>query len=114
MNFAEIMEMLRNPQALQARAEELKRKTESVVAVGSAGGGLVKVTLNGAMELLACEIAPEAIDPSDPVLLQDLVRAAHNDAAYRVREALQKELAAGMADLAGGMPLPPGLFGNNP
>jgi hypothetical protein len=104
MNFGEIMEMLRNPQAVQARLAELKEKTERIQAEGSSGGGMVKITLNGALEMIRCDIAPEAA--SDVVLLQDLVRAAFNDASAKVKEAVQTELSAG-----GGMGIPPGMFG---
>ncbi len=107
INFSEIMEMLRNPQALQARMAELREKTERVVATGSAGGGMVKVTLNGALEMKACEISADALAAGDVVLLQDLVRAAFNDASVKVKEAIQAELATGME----GMPLPPGMLG---
>ncbi|MDP3176946.1 MAG: YbaB/EbfC family nucleoid-associated protein [Spirochaetaceae bacterium] len=107
MNFADMMEMLRNPQALQARLNDVRERTERITAVGSAGGGMVRITLNGSLDMLACEIAPEAIDPSDPRFLQDLVRAAFNDASAKVKETLQKELASSMD----GLPIPPGLFG---
>ncbi len=105
MNFAEIMEMIKNPQAMQARMTELREKTERIEAVGSSGGGMVRVTLNGALEMLSCVIAPEAV--GDAALLQDLVRGAYNDAAAKVKEAVQAELSAGM----GGMPFPPGMLG---
>jgi hypothetical protein len=107
VNFADIMEMLRNPQAMQARAEELRKKTESIEAMGSSGGGMVRVTINGAMTVKSCEIAPEIVDPADVGMLQDLVLAAFRDAQDKVREALQRELA----DSLGGMGLPPGIFG---
>lgn len=105
MNFSEIMDMLRNPQAMQARVAELREKTSRIRATGSAGGGLVKVTLSGEMEMISCLIAPEMLDPSDPAMVQDLVRAAHNDAIVKIREALQGELSSGMD----GMNLPPGF-----
>lgn len=107
MNFADMMEMLRNPQAMQARMNELRDRTARIEATGSSGGGMVKVTLNGSLDMLSCEIAPEAVDPADITLLQDLVRAAFNDAALKVKEEVQKELTAGMD----GLPLPPGAFG---
>ena len=53
MNIADIMEMLRNPQAMQARVDELREKTESIKATGSSGGGMVRVSLNGGMEMLS-------------------------------------------------------------
>jgi nucleoid-associated protein EbfC len=107
MTFAEMMEMLRNPQAMQARMTEFREKTERIEATGSAGGGMVRVTLNGALEMRSCEIAAEALSAGDAALLQDLVRAAFNDAAAKVKEAVQSELSAGMGD----MPFPPGMLG---
>lgn len=104
MNFAEMMELIRNPQAVQARLAELREKTERIRATGSSGGGMVKVTLSGTLEMIGCEIAPEAA--LDVVLLQDLVRGAFNDAAGKVKEAVQAELSG-----EGGMPFPPGMLG---
>jgi DNA-binding YbaB/EbfC family protein len=107
MDFSNLLDMLRNPQALQAQVKEMQQKTASIRATGQSGGGMVKITLSGEMELLECHIAPEVIDPSDPGMLEDLVRAAHNDATSRVKEALQKQLAENM----GGLSIPPGTFG---
>jgi len=108
MNFAEIMDMLRNPQAMQARMTEFREKTERITATGSAGGGMVKVTLNGALEMLSCEIAPDIVAAGDVGLIQDLVRGAFNDASAKVKESMQAELSSGMG---GGMPFPPGMLG---
>jgi len=101
------MDMLRNPQAIQARMVELRERTERIRATGSAGGGMVRVTLNGALEMISCEIAAELASGGDAAFLQDLVRGAHNDAAAKVKEAVQAELSAGME----GMPFPPGMLG---
>jgi nucleoid-associated protein EbfC len=68
---------------------------------------MVKVTLSGSFELKSCVIAPEIVDPKDLGLLQDLIRAAHNDAAAKVKEAMNRELSMGL----GGMGLPPGFPG---
>jgi hypothetical protein len=105
MNFSEIMDMLRNPQAMQSRMLELKDKTSRIRATGSSGGGMVKICLTGDLEMVSCEIAPEVVDPTDIGMLQDLVRAAYNDAAARIREALGKEFSTGME----GMAIPPGF-----
>lgn len=107
MNFGDIMRMLQNPQAIKAQAEALKAKTEAIEVVGSSGGGMVKITMNGALEMKACEIAPEVVDPADIGMLQDLVRAAYNDASAKAKEAIERELGAGL----GSMGLPPGLLG---
>jgi nucleoid-associated protein EbfC len=112
MNFAEIMEMLRNPQAMQARMTELREKTERIRATGSSGGGMVRITLNGGLEMLSCEIAPEVAAGGDTALLQDLVRGAFNDAAAKVKEAVQAELSTGMEGMPfPGMPDVPGMLG---
>jgi len=110
MDFAELMNVLRNPQAMQARLEAIREKTARVQATGSAGGGMVRVTLNGELAMLSCEISPEAVDPKDVGLLQDLVRAAFNDAAAKVKEEAQRQLAGDLG-LPGGMPIPPGSLG---
>ncbi len=100
MDLNDVMKMLKDPQALQRQALEAQARLAALSAVGSAGGGMVRITLSGTMELLSIEISPEAIDPSDPGLLQDLIKAAHNDAAYRIKEAMQADVARTM----GGMP----------
>jgi len=102
MNFAEIMEMLKNPQAMQARMTELREKTDRIRATGSSGGGMVRITLNGGLEMLSCEISPELVAGGDTPLIQDLVRGAFNDAAAKVKESVQAELSSGME----GLPFP--------
>jgi len=105
MDFNDIMRMIKDPQAIQAQAEQLKAKTMAIEVTGSSGGGMVKITLNGGFEMKSCAIAPEIVDPADVGMLQDLVRAAYNDAMAKVREELNRELAGGL----GGMGLPPGF-----
>lgn len=101
MDLNDVMKMLKDPQALQKQAMEAQARMAAISAVGSAGGGMVKVTLSGTMELLNIEISPEAIDPSDPGMLRDLIKAAHNDASYRVKEALQSDVARAMGSMPG-------------
>lgn len=103
MDLNDIMKMLRDPQAVQRQMQEAQARVAAVTAVGSAGGGMVKVTLNGGMEMLSVEIAPELMAPEERGMLQDLVRAAYNDASAKVKEALQSELsrsAGGLGDLS--------------
>ncbi len=107
MDISEVLKMLGDPRALQERMREAQERVGRTSATGSAGGGMVKITLNGSFEMSSIEISPEAMDPPDLAMLGDLVRAAHNDAAARLRETLQRELAGA----AGGLPIPPDLFG---
>jgi len=107
MDISDVLKMLGDPRALQDRMRETQERIGKTTVVGSSGGGMVKITLNGAFEMLGIEIAPEAVDPSDAGMLGDLVRAAHNDAVAKLRETLQKEISGA----AGGLPIPPNLFG---
>ena len=82
-----------NMQALMKQAqqmqEQLKKAQEELKAsefVGSAGGGMVNVTVSGAKEVLAVSINPQAIDPDDIEMLEDLVTAAVNDALNKAAE----------------------------
>ena len=73
----------------QQMQEQLKKAQEELKAsefVGSAGGGMVKVTVSGAKEVLAVSINPQAIDPDDIEMLEDLVTAAVNDALNKAAE----------------------------
>lgn len=71
----------------------------------AAGGGMVTVKVNGRKELLSVEIKPEAVDPDDVEMLQDLVLAAVNEALREATETTERE----MSKLTGGMSMP-GLF----
>jgi len=74
----------------QAMQQKLLDAQQNLRAEGTAGGGSVKVTLNGAKELVGLSIAKDAIDPEDPSLLEDLITAAFRDAAQKVDEGMKK------------------------
>ena len=63
---------------MQAQMQRMQQEAEHETAEGSAGGGMVKVTANGAGRVLSITIAPEAIDPDDPEALADLVLVGVN------------------------------------
>jgi nucleoid-associated protein EbfC len=91
--------------------EDLQRQVNSVAVEASAGGGMVTVRMNGQKQVLDVKIEPEVFAGKDQEMLQDLFRAAVNEASKRVDE----ELASQMKSLAGGMPglsglKIPGLF----
>ena len=71
----------------------------------SAGGGMVNVKVNGKRELLSIEIKPEAVDPDDVEMLQDLVMAAVNEGLRTASDTMERE----MGKLTGGINMP-GLF----
>lgn len=91
--------------------ENLQKQVDSVNVEASTGGGMVVIKMNGQKQVTAIRIEPEVFAAKDPELLQDLIRAAVNEAGRRVDE----ELASQMKGLAGGIPgisglKIPGLF----
>lgn len=95
-------DILKNAQKLQEQMGSFQEKLGTIRATGSAGGGMVEVDLNGRLELLAVRIAPEAVDPQEVEMLQDLIVAAFTAAMEKVKEAINQEMGA----LTGGMGLP--------
>jgi nucleoid-associated protein EbfC len=104
-NLNQLLKQAQQMQAEMAKAQE-QLKDETVEA--SAGGGMVKVTMTGDMVLREITIAPEAIDPEDPELLQDMVTAAVNEALRSAQELAASKMG-GIAGLGGGLPGMPGL-----
>jgi nucleoid-associated protein EbfC len=94
-------------QGLQSRMGEIQEKLKAVHVTGSAGGGLVTVDMNGQMQVEKVTIAPEAVDPRDIPMLQDLVLAAVTDAMERMKEKIRDEVS----QATGMLGLPPGLLG---
>lgn len=101
------MDIMKNFQNLQSKMGEAQEKMKTLRAEGSSGGDLVKVTIDGTMEVISMKIDPIAVDPRDVTMLEELVGAAVTDAVRKMREVLQRE----MSQLAGGMNLPPGFLG---
>lgn len=83
---------------MKAKQEELEQKEYT----GAASGGLVQVTMTGKRQVTAIKIQPEAVDPEDIEMLEDLVAAAVNDAVRAVDEDAEAE----MGKLTGGMNIP--------
>lgn len=108
MNVSDMMNLLKNQQAIQDKAKELQARTAAITATGQAGAGMVKITLSGTLEMLDCWISPDLFATGDRDMIQDLVKAAHHDAAEKVRQAVQTEMSSILASLG----LPPGAFGS--
>jgi hypothetical protein len=86
------------------RMQQMQAEAAEVTVEGQAGAGLVTAKANGRQELLEVRISAEAM--KDRELLEDLVTAAVNDALTRAKEAMGQKVS----ELAGGLPLPPGLL----
>ena len=99
--------MMKQVQQMQAEMPEAQEKLKDEVVDASAGGGMVKVKMSGDLRLLEIAIDPEAIDPEDPELLQDMVMAAVNEGI----RAAQDLAASKMGGIAGGLGGPGGGLG---
>ena len=97
--------MMRQAQQMQQNIAKMQAELEEREVETSAGGAVVKVVVTGKKVLKSIEIAPEAVDPDDVEMLQDLVLAAVNEALEKAEEMVQTE----MAKVTGGMNLG-GLF----
>ena len=99
MNFGN---MMKQAQKMQVKMAQVQEELKNEVLETSAGGGMVKVTITGDMQVKSIVIDPAAIDPDDAEMLQDLVTAAVNEA---VRSA--QELAASrMGEVTNGVNIP--------
>ena len=101
------MDIIKNLQNMQSKVGEMQERLKELVVTGSSGGDMVRIELNGQMEVLGVTISAEAVDPDDIEMLQDLVTAAFRDASAKLKEKMREE----MSTLTGGMDLPPGLLG---
>jgi DNA-binding YbaB/EbfC family protein len=107
--MADILKLLQNPEKLTAEMERWQQRLAQITAEGDAGGGMVHVTANGKLEIVTCKISAEAIRPDDRELLEDLVKAAVNQAVERARQLAAEETAKMTAAL--GLPAGMGLPG---
>lgn len=95
------MNMIKQAQKMQADMLKMQAEMEEKTYSAAAGGGMVKATVNGKYEVTALEINPDAVDPDDVEMLQDMVVAAINEAM----RAAQTDASASMSKLTGGLNL---------
>ncbi len=98
-------QMMKQAQKLQEQMGALQEQLASIELTGVSGGGMVQVTLNGKGDLRRVKIDPSLVDPAEVEMLEDLILAACNDAKAK----LEAHVAERMAQLTGGLKLPPGL-----
>ena len=96
--------LLKQAQKMQEAMQKAQESLADITVDSSAGGGMVKVTANAAQEILEIKIEPEAVDPDDVEMLEDMVLAAVTQALEQAKTAAQEE----MSKVTGGM-MPPGM-----
>lgn len=97
-----IKDLMEQAQGLQAKVTAIQEELAGKIVVGSAGGDMVTVEVNGAQEIISVKIEKELLDPNEIEFLQDLIVAATNDAIRKSKELMAQE----MAKLTGGLRIP--------
>ena len=98
-------QMMKQAQKLQAKMGELQEQLAGAELTGASGGGMVQVTMTGKGDVRRVKIDPSLLDPAEVEVLEDLLVAACNDAKAKI----EAHVAERMAELTGGLKLPPGL-----
>ena len=101
----DIMGMMKQVGQMQARMQKMQEELAEAEVEGQSGAGLVRVTLNGKGDMKKISIDPSLIKPGEGEILEDLVLAANQDARAKV----ENIMASKMAEVTGGLPIPPGL-----
>jgi len=97
--------MMKQAAQMQKKMEEMQASLEAMSQEGSAGAGMVTVTLSGKNDLRGIKIDPKLADPAEMEMLQDLIVAAHADAKRKIEAIAAEE----MQKVTGGLNLPAGL-----
>ena len=101
----DFMGMMKQAAQLQSKMQALQAELDSITVEGTAGGGMVTVTLTAKGDLKAVKIDDSMMKPGETEIVEDLLIAAHADARKRAEAVLQEK----MQSVTGGLPLPPGL-----
>jgi DNA-binding YbaB/EbfC family protein len=92
-------QMMEQAQRMMEEAQRFEEQMDALQVQATAGGGVVKATVNGKGVLIALEIAPDVIDPTDPEMLQDLIVSAVREAqtqAENIRAERMSQLTGGL------------------
>lgn len=101
-NQPNMNQMMRQVQQMQADMLKAQEELKNEVVEASAGGGMVTVKVSGELELRELKIDPEAVDPDDVELLQDMVQAAINEGLRAAQELAANKMGAVTGGLGGG------------
>jgi DNA-binding YbaB/EbfC family protein len=105
ISSGQMRQLMEEAQRMLEEAQQFEAEMEQLQVEATAGGGVVKATVNGKGMLVSLQIAPEAIDPDDPEMLQDLVVSAVREAQNRA-EAVRTERVQQLTGGLGGFGLP--------
>jgi DNA-binding YbaB/EbfC family protein len=100
--MSQMHKMLKQAKTMQAQVMKMQGELQKREFEGAAGGGMVKIVLNGAHQLASVKINPEVVNPRDVEMLEDLVSAAHASALEQLNAASESAYGS----LTGGVPVP--------
>jgi DNA-binding YbaB/EbfC family protein len=103
--FGQIAGLMKNLPKIKEEMERLQQRLGQITADGDAGGGMVKMRVNGRLEVLSCVISEEGMRLGDREMLEDLITAAVNQALQKARQLVTEETSK----MASGLGLPPGM-----
>src|ERR1051325_11085561 len=103
--MTDFLGLMKQATQLQAKMAEMQAELDQITVEGTAGGGMVSVTMAAKGELKAVRIDDSLVKPGEKEIIEDLIVAAHADARRKADALLQDK----MKSFTGGLPLPPGL-----
>ena len=103
--MADFLGLMKQAAELKSKMEAMQAELDQIEVEGTSGGGLVTVKLSGKGEVKGVKIDDTLMQPSEKEILEDLIVAAHADARRKAETLLQEK----MQNVAGGLPLPPGM-----
>jgi DNA-binding YbaB/EbfC family protein len=103
--IGQIAGLMKNLPKIREEMDKLQGRLGQITAEGDAGAGMVKVRVNGHLEILSCKISDEAAKAGDKEFLEDLIVSATNQAVKKARVAVAEETSK----MASGLGLPPGM-----
>lgn len=101
----DISQIMRQAQQMQAKINEAQKKLEAMEVEGSSGGGMVKLKITGKNALISISIDPSLMVGDEREILEDLIKAAHDDARRKLEDSQNEE----MKGLSGGLGILPGF-----
>jgi nucleoid-associated protein EbfC len=103
--MADILGLMKQATEFKSKMDALQAELDEIEVEGAAGGGMVTVKMTAKGEVKAVHIDASLMKPEEKEVTEDLIVAAHADARRHAEAALQEK----MKDIAGGLPLPPGM-----
>jgi hypothetical protein len=103
--MADFLGLMKQAAQLQSKMQAMQAELDTIEVEGTAGGGMVSVTLSAKGDLKGVKIDDSLMKPTDKEILEDLLVAAHADARRKAETVMQEK----MKGLTGGLPLPPGM-----